>query len=66
MKCLLCGSAFEQSETMERHYHLYHRIDPKNYFFRDLFLTDNGILFISCCRCDDFITTKQHLRQHNF
>ena len=51
---------------MEKHYLFYHTVDPNNYFFKDLFLCDNGALLVNYTRCDDFISTKQHPRQHNF
>ena len=65
MKCLLCGiSAYK--DFLLKHYVDYHRVDPQNYFFKYLFLTDNYSICSCCCRCNEFITTKKHQRQHNF
>ena len=65
MKCLLCGIAADK-DVLFKHYVDYHRVDPKNYFFKYLFLTDNYSLCSTCCRCSEFITTKKHQIQHNF
>ena len=65
MKCLLCGIVADK-EDMIKHYINFHKVDPQNYFFKYLFLTNNEPLCIECCRCNEFITTKEHQRRHNF
>ena len=65
MKCLLCGIVPDKDE-MIKHYITFHRVDANNYFFKYLFLTSNESLCIECCRCNGFITTKEHHRRHNF
>ena len=65
MKCLLCGTVANKDE-MIKHYINFHRADANNYFFKYLFLTSNESLCIEFCRCNEFITTKEHQRRHNF
>ena len=62
---MLCGIA-SVKDVLFKHYVDYHRVDPANYFFKYLFLTDNYSLCITCCRCSESITTKKHQRQNNF
>ena len=53
-------------DELFKHYVDFHRIDPQNYFFKYIFFTDNYSLCAECCRCNEFITTKEHQRQQNF
>ena len=65
MKCLLCGFAAEKSDLI-KHYVNFHNVAPQNYFFKYLFLTSNEPLCIEYCRCNQFTTTKEYQRIHNF
>ena len=65
MKCLLCAYLAIKDDLM-KHYINCHRVDTQNYFFKYLFLTNNKSLCIECCRCNEFLTTKENQRQHNF
>ena len=65
MKRLLCGLETDK-ESLIKHYIIFHKVDPQNYFFKYLFLVDNETICNECCRCGEFIATKLHQRHHNF
>ena len=65
MKCLLCELENDK-DNLIKHYINFRKVDPQNYFFKYLFFTDNETLCRECCRCNEFITTKEHQRRHNF
>ena len=65
MKCLLCGFAAEKNDLI-KHYVNFHNVAPQNYIFKYLFLTNNEPLCIEYCRCNQFTTTKEYQRIHNF
>ena len=67
MKCLLCYAAFENDEDLIEHYVSNHKIDPNNRFFQKLFQSSKKCsIFWKCLRCDDFLTTSNYKKKHDF
>ena len=66
MKCLLCDFNHQNDSKLIAHYIFYHRIEPKNYFFKALFNTKNSYLAKDCTRCGDFLITREARSIHNF
>ena len=67
MNCLLCnyfGSGTD--EDLIKHYVSYHRTNPENFFFLQLFKHENGLICKECVRCNEFLTTKLLAKKHNF
>ena len=66
MNCLLCNFVGSSTGELNKHYILYHRINPENYFFLEIFKDENGWLCKECIRCNEFLITKKQLAKHNF
>ena len=66
MKCLLCDYISNTVDDIKKHYTSYHKINENNFFFRQLFLNQNGFVNCDCIRCHKFITTKKFMARHNF
>ena len=67
MKCLLCSVTFDNDEDLIEHYVSYPKIDPNNRFFQKLFQSSkNCSIFCKCLRCDDFLTTSDYKKKHEF
>ena len=59
MNCLLCKFVGSSTAELHKHYVLYHRINPDNYFFLEVFKDENGWLCKECIRCNEFLITKK-------
>ena len=67
VKCLLCSTVFDSEEDLINHYMSYQKIDPSNRFFQKLLLSSkNYSVFRKCLRCNDFVTTSDYKKKHNF
>ena len=66
MNCLLCNLVDSSTAELHKHYVLYHRINPDNSFFLEVFKDENGWLCKECIRCNEFLITKKQLAKHNF
>ena len=66
MKCLLCDYISNTADDIKKYYTIYHKINENNFFFRQLFLNQNGFVNCDCIRCHKFITTKKFMARHNF
>ena len=67
MKCLLCSTTFDNDQDLIEHYASYHKIDPSNRFFQELFqLSRNCSIFCKSLRCDDFLITSDYKKKHEF
>ena len=67
MNCLLCNFfVYATGEELFDHYVSYHKINPENYFFLNLFKEENGLVCKEWIRCQEFLTTKVEAKKHNF
>ena len=70
MKCLLCNLQFETIITIDElkyRYITFHKVDPNNHFFKKHFhQSKNKVICQKCFRCNEFFTTKNHKKVHNF
>ena len=66
MNCLLCNFVSSSTAEIHKHFVLYDRINPDNYFFLEVFKDENGWLCKECIRCNEFLITKKQLAKHNF
>ena len=67
MKCLLCGNKFDSVSNLREHYINFHRVDPSNIFFKKFFSQHpNKSVFKNCALCNEFITTSNYQKAHNF
>ena len=58
MKCLLCSQEPTDINKLTEHYVTFRRVDPDNWFFKNLFECKNEIFRPGkCLRCPDFIAT---------
>ena len=65
MNCLLCNFVGSSNAELHKHYVHYHRINPDNYFFWEVFKDENGWLCKKCIRCNEFLIRKKQLANHN-
>ena len=66
MKCLLCEYKSNNVDDIRKHYIVYHKINERNFFFLQLFDSQNGLICRDCLRCHEFLTTKLFMTKHNF
>ena len=66
MKCLLCSYKSNDQKKLIENYLTYHNIDSKNWSFRKLFQSNNGLHLKDCVRCKEFLPTKKEKIQHDF
>ena len=67
MTCLLCSATFDNDEDLIEHYVCYHKIHPNNRFFQKFFQSSkNCSTFHKSLRCDDFVTTSDYKKKHDF
>ena len=58
MKCLLCSQEPTNINDLTKHYVTFHRVDPGNWLFKNLFECKNEMFRPEkCLRCTDFIAT---------
>ena len=69
MKCLLCSENFDENnnEKLLEHYIKFHKIDKRNWFFKNLFSNKpNAKILKKCIRCDEFIYDSKSKSEHDF
>ena len=67
MKCLLCSFNNVDENKLLDHYISFHKIDEKNWFFKNLFsIKKNSKILKKCLRCEDFIYDRQSKVEHDF
>ena len=67
MNRLLCNYLSSGTdEDLIKHYVSYHRINPANFFFLQLFKDENALICKECIRCNEFLSTKSLANKHNF
>ena len=66
MNCLLCNYKLPDVHNLKMHYTSYHRINPANFFFLQLFNQENKLVCKECLRCHEFLTAKAFMDKHNF
>ena len=67
MKCLLCSQEPTNINDLTKHYVTFHRVDPGNWLFKNLFECKNEIFRPEkCLRCTDFIATLEEKKIHDF
>ena len=66
MNCLLGNYKSPDVNNEKKHYTSYHRINPANFFFLQLFNQENKLVCKECLRCHEFLTTKAFMEKHNF
>ena len=66
MNCLLCNYKSPDVYNLKKHYTSYHRINPANFFFLQLFNQENKLVCKECLRCHEFLITKAFMDKHNF
>ena len=67
MKSLLCSATFENVDDLIEHYVSNHKIDPNNRFFQKPFQSRKKCsIFCKCLGCDDFLTTSNYKKKHDF
>ena len=66
MNCLLCKYKSADVNDLKKHYTFYHRINPANFFFLQLFNQENHLICNECLRCHEFLTTRAFMVKHNF
>ena len=65
MNCLLCNYKSPDVNNLKKQYMSYHRINPANFFFLQLFNQENKLVCKECLRCHEFLTTKTFMDKHN-
>ena len=67
MKCLLCSKQSTNINELTEHYNTFHRADPDNWTFKNLFRCKNEIFrpgkYLSCT---DFIATLEEKKIDDF
>ena len=66
MNCLLCNFKSADVNDLKKHYTSYHKVNPANFFFIQLFNKENNLICKECIRCHEFLTTKTFMAKHNF
>ena len=67
MKFLLCSKEPTNINDLMEHYITFHRVDPDNWFFKNLFECKNEFFRPGkCLSCTDFLTTLQEKKIHDF
>ena len=69
MKCLLCSEKFDENndEKLLEHYIKFHKIDKRNWFFKNLFSNKPNVKILKkCIRCDEFIYDSKAKSEHDF
>ena len=67
MKCLLRSATFDNDEDLIEHYVSYHKIDLNKIFFQKRFQSSkNCSIFRACLRCNDFLTSCDYKKKHDF
>ena len=67
MKCILCGLKFNDKSELEKHYLDFHKVNPKNRFYKKLLsIIDNNYLFQKCLRCSELLPTTKFKAAHEF
>ena len=69
-KYLLCDKLFDVlNDKIQQHYEIYHGVDKKNYFYKNLFLRSQRRKKFSptnYSRCDYFFVSQKDKKIHNF
>ena len=67
MKYLLCLINFTNNHELFQHYVDYHRINERNYYFKQLSETDPNACFeTKCYRCEEIFSRCRDPKNHNF
>ena len=67
MKCILCGLKFDGKPELEKHYLDFHKVNPKNRFYKKLLsIVSNNYLFQKCLRCSELLPTTKFKAAHEF
>ena len=67
MKCLLCARQPPNTDELREHYVTFHRVDPNNWFYKNLLECINEIFRAGkCLCCKDFIIMLHEKKNHNF
>ena len=69
-KYLLCDKLFDVlNDQIQQRYEIYHGVDKKNYFYKNLFLRSRRRKTFSptnYSRCDYFFVSQKDKKIHNF
>ena len=67
MKCLLCSQEPANINDLAEHFVNFHRVDPDNWFLKNLFVSKKEIFRPGkCLRCTDIIATLEEKKIHDF
>ena len=67
MKCLLCKFIAKEKSEIENHYINFHNVDKENVYFKRLLGKKNNVFFgEKCLKCNEFISTANFKRSHDF
>ena len=67
MKCHLCNRQPPNQNELREYYITFHRINPNNWFFKNLFKCQNKIFRTEkCLQCEDFTPTLEIKTSHDF
>ena len=67
MKCLLCNFNLNEPNEVREHYIAFHKVDPKNEFFKKIFQEVRNVFHGKrCVRCQEFLPTSKFKINHNF
>ena len=67
MKCLLFNFNSNEPNEVREHYIAFHKVDPKNEFFKNSFQEVRNVIHGKrCVRCQEFLPTSQFKIYHDF
>ena len=67
MKCLLCNFNSNEPNEMRKHYITFHKVNPKNEFFKKVFQgVRNAFYGKRCVRCQKLLQTSMFKINHDF
>ena len=67
MKRLLCNFNSNEPNEVREHYIAFHKVDPKNGFFKKIFQEVRNVFQgIRCVKCQEFLPTSKFKINHDF
>ena len=67
MKCLLYNFNSNETNEVREHYIAFHKDDPKNEFFKEIFQEVRNVFHgRRCVRCHEFLPTRKFEINHDF
>ena len=67
MKCLLFNFNSNEPNEVREHYIAFHKVDPKNEFFKNGFQEVRNVIHGKrCVRCQEFLPTSKFKIYHDF